>query len=85
MTLAKSIIFQFSNYFSPHIVNRTCSYDDVTIIVVVKGAIPNMPLKRSEVLRVTLVVRIRREVKFDGNATVIVNQEGNPRGTRMFV
>nr|ATL58776.1 ribosomal protein L14 [Salvinia cucullata] len=61
------------------------------IIAVVKEAVPNMPLKRSEVVR-AVVVRTRREMKrengiilrFDGNAAVIVNQEGNPRGTRIF-
>jgi large subunit ribosomal protein L14 len=61
------------------------------IIAVVKEAVPNMPLKRSEVVR-AVVVRTRREMKrdngmilrFDANAAVIVNQEGNPRGTRIF-
>jgi large subunit ribosomal protein L14 len=61
------------------------------IIVVVKEAIPNMPVKRSDVVR-AIVVRtkktIRRQdgmyIRFDDNAVVIVNMENNPRGTRVF-
>ena len=62
-----------------------------TIIAVVKEAIPNMPVKRSDVIR-AIVVRtkksIRRQdgmyIRFDDNAAVIVNMENNPRGTRVF-
>jgi large subunit ribosomal protein L14 len=62
-----------------------------TIIAVVKEALPNMPVKRSDVIR-AIVVRtkksIRRQdgmyIRFDDNAAVIVNMENNPRGTRVF-
>jgi len=62
-----------------------------TIIAVVKEAIPNMPIKRSDVIK-AIVVRtkktIRRQdgmyIRFDDNAVVIVNMENNPRGTRVF-
>lgn len=62
-----------------------------TIIAVVKEAIPNMPIKRSNVVK-AIVVRttktIRRQdgmyIRFDDNAAVIVNAENNPRGTRVF-
>jgi large subunit ribosomal protein L14 len=62
-----------------------------TIIAVVKEAIPNMPIKRSNVIK-AVVVRtkktIRRQdgmyIRFDDNAAVIVNNENNPRGTRVF-
>ena len=62
-----------------------------TIIAVVKEAIPNMPVKRSNVVR-AIVVRtkktIRRQdgmyIRFDDNAAVIVNMDNNPRGTRVF-
>ena len=62
-----------------------------TIIAVVKEAIPNMPIKRSDVVK-AIVVRtkktIRRQdgmyIRFDDNAAVIVNTENNPRGTRVF-
>jgi len=61
------------------------------IIAVVKEAIPNMPIKRSNVVK-AIVVRtkktIRRSdgmyIRFDDNAAVIVNAENNPRGTRVF-
>lgn len=62
-----------------------------TILAVVKEALPNMPVKRSDVIR-AIVVRtkksIRRQdgmyIRFDDNAAVIVNMENNPRGTRVF-
>ena len=62
-----------------------------TIIAVVKEAIPNMPIKRSDVVK-AIIVRtkktIRRQdgmyIKFDDNAAVIVNLDNNPRGTRVF-
>ena len=62
-----------------------------TIIAVVKEATPNMPIKRSDVVK-AIVVRtkktIRRQngmyIRFDDNAAVIVNPENNPRGTRVF-
>jgi large subunit ribosomal protein L14 len=61
------------------------------IIAVVKEAVPNMPLKKSEVVR-AVIVRTCKGLKrdngmilcFDDNAAVVVNQEGNPRGTRVF-
>lgn len=62
-----------------------------TIIAVVKEAIPNMPVKRSDVVK-AVVVRtkktIRRQdgmyIRFDDNAAVVVNADNNPRGTRVF-
>ena len=61
------------------------------IIGVVKEAIPNMPIKRSDIIR-AIIVRtkktIRRQdgmsIRFDDNAVVIVNMDNNPRGTRVF-
>jgi len=61
-----------------------------TIIGVVKEAIPNMPIKKSDVVRAVIVrtsKTIRRAdgmyIRFD-DAAVIVNMENNPRGTRVF-
>ena len=62
-----------------------------TIVAVVKEAIPNMPTKRSDVVR-AIVVRTKKTIRrpdgmyirFDDNAAVIVNMENNPRGTRVF-
>jgi large subunit ribosomal protein L14 len=69
---------------------RYASIGDI-IIGVVKDAAPNMPVKRSDVVR-AVVMRtkktIRRNdgmcIRFDDNAAVIINKENNPRGTRVF-
>jgi large subunit ribosomal protein L14 len=61
------------------------------IIGVVKDALPNMAIKRSNVVR-AVVVRTRKTIqrpdgmglRFDDNAAVIINTENNPRGTRVF-
>nr|QTT78488.1 ribosomal protein L14 [Andreaea rupestris var. fauriei] len=71
--------------------NRKYAHIGDIIIAVVKEAVPNMPLKKSEVVR-AVVVRTRKELKrnngtiiqFDDNAAVVTNQEGNPKGTRVF-
>ena len=62
-----------------------------TIIAVVKEALPNMPVKRSDVIRAIVEKKkksIRRQdgmyIRFDDNAAVLVNMENNPRGTRVF-
>nr|AJM90190.1 ribosomal protein L14 [Hemichloris antarctica] len=61
------------------------------IIAVVKEALPNMALKRSDIVRAVIVRTcraIRRpngmSIRFDENAAVIINKEGNPRGSRVF-
>jgi large subunit ribosomal protein L14 len=62
-----------------------------TIIAVVKEALPNMPVKRSDVVR-AIIVRTKKSVRrqdgmyirFDDNAVVLVNMDNNPRGTRVF-
>jgi large subunit ribosomal protein L14 len=69
---------------------RYANVGDV-IIAVVKDAIPNMGVKKSDVVR-AVVVRTRKglrrdsgmSIRFDDNAAVIINAEGNPRGTRVF-
>jgi large subunit ribosomal protein L14 len=69
---------------------RYATVGDV-IVAVVKDALPNMPVKKSEVVK-AVVVRVRNNVKrtdgttirFDDNAAVIINKDGNPRGTRVF-
>jgi large subunit ribosomal protein L14 len=61
------------------------------IVAVIKEAVPNMPLKRSEVVR-AVIVRTCKELKrdngmiirYDDNAAVVIDQEGNPKGTRIF-
>ena len=61
------------------------------IIAVVKDALPNMAVKKSDVVR-AVIVRTRHtmrrdsgmSIRFDDNAAVRINQDGNPRGTRVF-
>ena len=70
--------------------NRRYAHIGDIIIAVVKEAVPNMPLKKSEIVR-AVVVRTCKELKrkngtiiqFDDNAAVVINQEGNPKGTRV--
>ncbi|KAK9982165.1 hypothetical protein SO802_034951 [Lithocarpus litseifolius] len=65
-----------------------CSYAVGTIY---GEAIPNTPLKKSEVIR-AVIVRTCKELKrdngmilrYDDNAAVVIDQEGNPKGTRIF-
>ena len=61
------------------------------IIGVVKDASPNMPVKRSDIVRAVIVrtkKTLRRtdgmSIRFDDNAAVIINQDNNPKGTRVF-
>ena len=61
------------------------------IIATVKDATPNMTVKKSEVVR-AVVVRPKADIKrqdgsvirFDEKAAVLINKDGNPRGTRVF-
>ncbi|MEI8377100.1 MAG: 50S ribosomal protein L14 [bacterium] len=61
------------------------------IVCSVKDAAPNMPVKKSDVVK-AVVVRTKKSLKrldgttirFDENAAVIINKDGNPVGTRVF-
>ncbi|MEL6495717.1 MAG: 50S ribosomal protein L14 [Cyanobacteria bacterium J06623_7] len=61
------------------------------VVAVVKDALPNMGVKKSEVVK-AVIVRTKQSVnrpsgmsiRFDDNAAVIINEQGNPRGTRVF-
>ena len=62
-----------------------------TIVATVKDAIPGGNVKKGEVVK-AVVVRTRKEIRrpdgsyirFDENAAVIINNNGDPRGTRIF-
>lgn len=61
------------------------------IVAVVKDAAPNMPVKKSEIVKAVIVRSkhgMRRSdgslIKFDENAAVIITKDNNPRGTRVF-
>lgn len=61
------------------------------VVAVVKGADPNGQVKDHEVIK-AVIVRCKKEtrrddgsyIKFDDNAGVIVDNEGNLRSTRIF-
>jgi large subunit ribosomal protein L14 len=61
------------------------------IVCTVKEAIPNGAVKKGEIVR-AVVVRTNKEIRrpdgsyirFDDNAAVIIDNQGNPRGTRIF-
>ena len=61
------------------------------IVATVKEAIPGGNVKRGEVVR-AVVVRTAKErrrpdgsyIKFDENAAVLINDQQQPRGTRIF-
>ena len=61
------------------------------IVVAVKSAIPGAGVKKGEVSR-AVVVRTTKEtrrkdgsfIRFDENAAVLLNAQGEPRGTRIF-
>lgn len=61
------------------------------IVVAVKDAIPGGTVKKSEVCR-AVVVRLKSEtrrrdgsiIRFSDNAAVIINEQKEPRGTRIF-
>lgn len=69
---------------------KTGTVGDVVAAVVDK-ADPNGVVKDSEIVKV-VVVRTKKEVRrpdgtyvrFDDNAGVIIDKDGNPRGTRVF-
>lgn len=71
--------------------NRKYALVGDIIIGVVKDALPNLPIKRSSIVR-AVIVRTRKTIRrsdgmalrFDENAAVIINAENNPRGTRVF-
>nr|YP_010209473.1 ribosomal protein L14 [Linum lewisii]UBA16914.1 ribosomal protein L14 [Linum lewisii]UFH78838.1 ribosomal protein L14 [Linum leonii]UKQ02602.1 ribosomal protein L14 [Linum strictum] len=71
--------------------NRRYAHIGDIIVAVIKEAMPNSPLEKSEVIR-AVIVRTCKELKrnngmkirYDDNAAVIINKEGNPKGTRIF-
>ena len=61
------------------------------IVVAVKSAIPNAPVKKGDVSK-AVIVRTKKEIRrndgsyirFDENAAVLLDNQGEPRGTRIF-
>jgi len=69
---------------------RTAGLGDI-IVCSVKSVIPGSDIKKKSVVR-GVIVRCRKPtrradgsyVRFDNNAVVIIDNEKNPRGTRIF-
>lgn len=61
------------------------------IVGTVKQAVPAAGVKKGDVVR-AVIVRTRKEkrrrdgsyIRFDDNACVLINEQGAPRGTRIF-
>ncbi len=61
------------------------------VVVAVKSAIPGAGVKKGEVAR-AVIVRTKKEtrrkdgsfIRFDENAAVLINEQGEPRGSRIF-
>ena len=71
--------------------NKKFAYVGDVVVATVKDATPNMAVKKSDVVK-AVIVRTKHDIKrqdgsvirFDENAAVIINKDGNPRGTRVF-
>ena len=69
---------------------RASSVGDI-VICAVKDAIPNGKVKKGDVVK-AVIIRVKKAyqrkdgstIAFDDNACVIVNDEGAPKGTRVF-
>ena len=69
---------------------RYASIGDV-IVATVKDANPGAAVKKGEVVK-CVVVRVKKEIRradgsyirFDENAAVLINENSQPRGTRIF-
>jgi large subunit ribosomal protein L14 len=69
---------------------RYASVGDV-VVVTVKEAMPNSKVRKGDVMR-AVVVRTAKEIhradgsyiKFDDNSAVLINQQNEPIGTRIF-
>ncbi len=61
------------------------------IVVSIKEAIPEAKVKKGDVKR-AVIVRVKKEtkrpdgttIKFDENSAVLINEQGEPLGTRIF-
>ena len=73
------------------VLNRQVGHIGDVIVAVVKEALPNMPIKKSEVVR-AVIVRTAKEIRrpdgtairFDDNAAVLITNNNEPVGTRIF-
>ncbi len=61
------------------------------VVIAVKDALPNGTVKKSEVAKAVVVRTVKETrrkdgsyIRFDENAVVIINDNGEPRATRIF-
>ena len=61
------------------------------VVVAVKNALPNGTVKKSDVAKAVVVRTVKETrrkdgsyIRFDENAVVIINDQGEPRATRIF-
>ena len=71
--------------------NRRYAHVGDVIVAAVKDAMPNMGVKKSDVVKAVVVrtkATMRRDtgnsIRFDDNAAVLINAQNNPRGTLVF-
>ena len=71
--------------------NRRYAHVGDVIVATVKDALPNMAVKKSEIVKAVIVrtkATLRRNtgnsIRFDDNAAVLINEDKNPKGTRVF-
>lgn len=71
--------------------HRRFSHLGDIVVVTVKDALPNAPVKKGDKAR-AVIVRTRKEfrredgtyIRFDDNACVLIDEKGEPKGTRVF-
>ena len=71
--------------------NRRYAHFCDVIVSTVKDSLTNMWVKKSEVVKAVIVrtkATLRRNtgnsIRFDDNAAVLINEDKNPKGTRVF-
>uniref|UniRef100_A0A7C4XTY2 Large ribosomal subunit protein uL14 n=1 Tax=candidate division WOR-3 bacterium TaxID=2052148 RepID=A0A7C4XTY2_UNCW3 len=70
---------------------RRYGYIGDIINVTIKDALPNAPIKKGDKAK-AVIVRTRKEmrrpdgsyVRFDDNACILINEQKEPKGTRVF-
>ncbi|MCX8014781.1 MAG: 50S ribosomal protein L14 [candidate division WOR-3 bacterium] len=71
--------------------HRKYSYLGDVVIVTIKDALPNAPIKKGDKAK-AVIIRQRKEyrradgtyIRFDDNACVLIDDKGEPKGTRVF-
>jgi large subunit ribosomal protein L14 len=70
---------------------RKYGYIGDIVVCTVKKASPNGMVKKGEIVKCVIVRTVHKKkrkdgtvIRFDDNAGVIINPDGNPKGTRIF-